>query len=213
MDDLTAPELTREDLHHLAKVLRLRSGEQVVAADGAGAWRLCEWGSDAIDPASEVFAERRPEPQVTIAFALPKGDRPEAAVRALVELGVDRIVPLVTERSVVRPPAERAGRLRRVAREAAMQSRRLYLPEVSEITPLLKLDRTGAALCLPGAQAPSLALPCLVIGPEGGFTDTELALGLPEVGLGGGVLRTETAAVVAGALLVALRAGIVRSGA
>jgi 16S rRNA (uracil1498-N3)-methyltransferase len=213
VDDLTAPELTREDLHHLAKVLRLRTGEQVVAADGAGAWRLCEWGSAAIDPASDVFAEERPEPQVTIAFALPKGDRPEAAVRALVELGVDRIVPLITERSVVRPPAERAVRLRRVAREAAMQSRRVFLPEVRDITPLAGLCTTGAALCVPGGEPPSLALPCLVIGPEGGFTDAELAIRLPEVGLGGGVLRTETAAVVAGALLVSLRAGLVRSGA
>lgn len=192
-------------------MLRLRSGEEVVAADGAGSWRVCSWAVSHLAPSSEVVHEERPEPQLGIAFALPKGDRPEAAVRALVEVGVDRVFPLVTERSVVRPPADRAERLRRVAREAAMQSRALFLPEVAEITTLSEflISQTGAALCLPNGAAPSLATPYLVVGPEGGFTERELELGLPHVGLGPQILRTETAAVVAGALLAALRSGLV----
>ena len=154
----------------------------------------------------------RPHPQVTVAFALVKGSRPEWAVQKLTELGVDRIVPLVAARSVVRRE-EGSGhfaRLRRVAREAAVQSRRLWLPVVDDVARFeLVAAGPGAALAHPGGRPPSLDHPLLLVGPEGGWDDAELDLGLPRVGLGPQVLRTETAAVVAGTLLCALRAATV----
>ena len=182
-------------------------------SDGAGGWRRCRFGP-VLEPVGDVERVPRPQPQVTVAFAVVKGQRPEWAVQKLTEVGVDRIVPLVTARSVVRwAPGESGGpveRLRRVAKEAAVQSRRVWLPVVDPVTtfPALAAD-DGAALAHPGGGRPTLDRPLLLVGPEGGWDEAELAAGPPVVGLGPSVLRTETAAVVAGALLCALRAGVV----
>jgi 16S rRNA (uracil1498-N3)-methyltransferase len=203
--------LAAEDRHHLERVLRLRAGDEVTVSDGAGGWRRCRFGP-ALEPVTDVARVARPEPRVTVAFAPVKGDRPEWAVQKLTELGVDRIVPLRAGRSVVRWPdgGAQVARLRRVAREAAVQSRRLWLPEVDDVVAFDVLARDGgAALAHPGGRPPSLAWPVVLIGPEGGWDDRELAMGTPLVGLGPQVLRTETAAVVAGALLCGLRSGTV----
>jgi len=145
-----------------------------------------------------------------------KGERPELVVQKLTELGVDRIVPFAAERSVVRWEGEKAEkqtvRLRRVAREAAMQSRRTWLPEVAELTDFATVcGLPGAAGADVGGDPPSLAHPTLLIGPEGGWSPRERALLPGSVGLGPTVLRAETAAISGAALLVALRSGVVRS--
>ncbi len=242
VDDLDALTLDDEDEQHLATVLRLRAGEVVVACDGAGAWRRCVVGGSSgsgsgsgsstsaasrrrrrgaglvLEPTGEVQHDARPEPTITIAFALVKGDRPEWAVQKLTELGVDRIVPLITERSVVRPAgdaaAERVGRLQRVARGAAMQCRRRYLPEVDALTALGDFlpSHPGCAVAAPSGAPPSLERPAIVIGPEGGWGEGEIPAHMPSVRLGPHVLRTETAAVVAASLLVALRDGLLTAG-
>ena len=150
-----------------------------------------------------------------MAFAPTKGDRPEWAVQKLTELGVDRIVPFVAARSVVRWTGDRAvsavERLRRVAREAAMQSRRARLPVVEDVASFA--DVAGAAGRGPGGgrRRPAVARHARWCwsGPKAAGRPTRWAAGLPTVGLGPGVLRTETAAVAAGTLLVALRAGLV----
>ncbi len=186
----------------------------MTVSDGAGGRLACRFGP-ALDPVGEVERELRSEPEVTVAFAVVKGQRPEWAVQKLTEIGVDRIVPLLAARSVVRWPAGEAGtqvsRLRRVAREAAMQSRRAWLPVVEPVTPFAVLAAApGAAVAHLGGGPPTLARPVVLVGPEGGWDDAELdAAGPSRVGLGPSVLRTETAAVVAGALLCALRAGVV----
>ena len=182
-------------------------------SDGAGGLRRCRFGPK-LEPVAQVERVPRPEPPVTVAFAVVKGQRPEWAVRKLTEIGVDRIVPLLAARSVVRwPPGDAGGhlaRLRRVAREAAMQSRRAWLPVVDPVAPFSAVAaEAGAALAHPGGGPPSLDRPVVLVGPEGGWDERELAAGLPRVGLGPSVLRAETAAVVAGALLCALRAGVV----
>jgi 16S rRNA (uracil1498-N3)-methyltransferase len=220
VDDPAAPVLDADDRHHLVDVLRLRPGEPVVAGDGRGGWVPCRVaaGRDAdslLVPDGPLRRAGRPGPEVVVGFAPVKGDRPEWVVQKLTELGVDRVVPLRTARSVVRWEGERADRaverLRRVAREAAAQCRRPWLPVVDAVTTLPALAGTAAAgvtLAVPGGAPPDLARPVVAVGPEGGWEPDELATG-PAVGLGPTVLRAETAAVVAGALLCALRSGVV----
>jgi 16S rRNA (uracil1498-N3)-methyltransferase len=211
--DLDAPELSGDDRHHLERVLRIRPGEELTVSDGAGRWRPCRFGPT-LEPAGEISVEERSSPVLTVALALTKGDRMDWAVQKLTELGVDVFVPMAAARSVVQwgddKATHHAERLRRIARQAAMQSRRTWLPAVEESAPFVDLaSRPGAAMAERGGAPPHLGLPVVLVGPEGGWSEEERASGLPTVGLGGAVLRAETAAVAAGALLGALRAGLV----
>lgn len=219
--DPERPELHPLDRHHLLKVLRLRAGETVTVSDGAGRWRWCRFGAGAgatLEPAGDVEVDPRPSPPVGVGFALTKGSRPELAVQKMTELGVDVIVPFTAERSVVRWTGEQAAahveRWGRVAREAAMQSRRTWLPEIAPVATFAELvGRPGTALAAPGGGPPSPTAHRLVlVGPEGGWSDGELAAadaaGRPRVRLGPHVLRAETAAMAAAALLCALRDGL-----
>jgi 16S rRNA (uracil1498-N3)-methyltransferase len=213
VDDLAAPVLADDDRHHLERVLRLRPGDPVTASDGHGGWRECAFGP-VLEPTGDIARDERPSPAVGVAFAVPKGERPEWAVQKLTEVGVDRIVPMAAARSVVQWAPHRAAahveRLRRVAREAAMQSRRTWLPEVDDLTPFPSVAaRPGACLAAAGGRPPSLDHPLVLVGPEGGWAEEERRVDLPTVALGPHVLRTETAAVLAGGLLCALRVGIV----
>jgi 16S rRNA (uracil1498-N3)-methyltransferase len=213
--DLGSPDLDDDDRHHLTRVLRLRPGDVVTASDGAGRWRSCRLAAGgALEPAGDAVAEPAAAPPITIAFAVTKGERPELAVQKLTELGVDRIVPFVAARSVARWDGDRAARhvdrLRRVAREAAMQSRRAWLPDVADVADFADVAAlAGAALADAGGGAPSLVTPVVLLGPEGGWSPEERAAGLPVVGLGPHVLRAETAAIAAAAVLGALRSGLV----
>lgn len=221
--DLQAPEPTPEDAHHLVRVLRLRPGSVVVAADGAGGWRPCRLAlpGAVLQPDGPVVCCPPPAVPVTVAFAPVKGDRPEWVVQKLTELGVDRIVVLRAERSVVRwdrqpAQAERAlDRLRRVVAAAAAQSRRPWLPPVEGIVDVAGLagvvGERGLALAERGGPPPGPDVAVLAVGPEGGWAPAERKVaGARLVGLGPGVLRAETASVAAGVLLCALRDGMVR---
>ena len=227
--DPSAPVVDDADLRHLLDVLRLRPGEPVIAADGAGGWVPCRIapsapakGSRGADPGGVLVpdgpavVDPRPAPEVTVAFAPTKGDRPEWVAQKLTELGVDRIVPLRTSRSVVRWEGDRAARsverLRRVVREAAAQCRRARLPEVTDVCLLadvVTVAGSAPALADPGGLAPGLDRPVLAVGPEGGWDPAERDGFGATVGLGAHVLRAETAAITAGALLCALRSGVV----
>ncbi len=235
VDDPAHPILAADDAHHLGRVLRLRGGEEVVVSDGQGRWARTRWrghtgGStddgaglepirDGVGPGGDgtVQTEARAEPLLTVAFAPVKGERPEWVVQKLTELGIDRIVPLRSERSVVRWSGARGRtaveRLRRVAREAAAQCRRVWLPDVAETIGFDELPTLGDAgevvLAQLSGDRPSAAQRVVAVGPEGGWSVTELDAGLPTVGFGLSVLRAETAAVTAGALLASLRTGTV----
>jgi 16S rRNA (uracil1498-N3)-methyltransferase len=212
--DLEHPVLDDRDRHHLERVLRVRTGEDVTVSDGRGGWRACRFGPQ-LEATGPVRRDGPAQPRLTVAFALTKGERPEWTVQKLTELGVDEIVPFVAQRSVVKWDDEREARnterLRRIAREASMQSRRTWLPEVSEPVPFAAVAARPAAVLLDGdgGGIPSLDHRVLLIGPEGGWDESERAAGLPVVGLGPRVLRAETAAVAAAALWCGLRAGIV----
>ncbi len=199
-----------------------RSWSPTVGAAGpARAWR-----GDGVAPLSgasgpggdgSVQVEPALEPALTVVFAPTKGERPEWVVQKLTELGIDRIVPLRSERSVVRWTGQRGlatvERLRRVAREAAAQCRRVWLPEVAETIGFKDLGTLGApgevALAQLSGDRPTVAERVIAVGPEGGWSSDELESGLPTVGFGLSVLRAETAAVTAGALMASLRTGTV----
>ena len=217
VDDLDDPVLRPDDAHHLERVLRLRTGDGMVLGDGAGRWRPARFGAS-VEPTGAVESVDAPAPAIGVAFALVKGDRPELVVQKLTELGVDQIVPFRAVRSVVHwddaKAAKAAARLRAVARAAAMQCHRPWIPAVEDVTDLdVLLSRPAVAMADRTGQPPGLANPLVLVGPEGGWAPEELDAaqrrGVPRVAVGPHVLRAETAALTVGALLTALRAGLV----
>jgi 16S rRNA (uracil1498-N3)-methyltransferase len=218
-----------EETRHLTRVLRLRRDDVVHAVDGRGqelTVRLTRIGRNDAEGAilGRAFRPGESPLDLTLCQGLPKGDKLEGIIRMATELGVTRIVPLLTERTVVRAePARWTRRLlrcRRVAKEASKQSGRSVIPEIAEPRSLddwLALPRApGLLLCLWEEAGGGLAtsLPpgpveraTVVVGPEGGLARDEVArleaAGALVTGLGPRVLRTETAGPVALALLQA----------
>jgi 16S rRNA (uracil1498-N3)-methyltransferase len=212
---------------HAAVVRRLGVGERVDVSDGAGSVACCEVvGVGAASLTLKVldrYAEPTPAPRLVVVQALPKGDRAEAAVEAMTEVGVDEIVPWASSRSVVRWEGPRGAkaleRWRSTAREAAKQSRRPRVPAVSPLASTREVCErlSNAALAvvlheaavfpLSKAETPSAGELVVVVGPEGGITDDELgafaAAGASSYRLGRSVLRTSTAGVAAAAVLLA----------
>jgi 16S rRNA (uracil1498-N3)-methyltransferase len=207
------------ELHHLAGVLRLEPGAAVELFDGAGpAGEATFTGSElALGARREAPA---PAAVVWLAFALARGEKADWVVQKGTEVGVTRFVPWQAERSVVRlqgdRAAERAARWRRIAAEAARQCGRADVPEVAtppglggvlEAPPGFArlLFHAGAGAPLASALPPGAPGHLVVVGPEGGFTDGEiracLDAGCVAASLGPRVLRAETAAVVAAALI------------
>jgi 16S rRNA (uracil1498-N3)-methyltransferase len=206
---------------HAATVRRLRPGEPMVLTDGRGG-RAGATVRDAgrseltlqVDPATRVPA---PDLRITLVQALPKGERSELAVDLATEAGVDALVPWQAERCVARWGGDKAARgaekWRTVAREAAKQSRRPWLPRVSELATTADvvdlIGRADGTLILHEASAAPITeatLPThgdlvLVVGPEGGISPAEVAAltgaGGQLVRLGPEVLRTSTAGAVA----------------
>ncbi len=204
VDSLGDLTLHPDDAHHLFRVLRIRDGESVTVSDGHGSWLETVVTGQALRPVGEPTLEPQGS-QLTIASAIPKGDRAEWMVQKLTEVGVAEIVLLHCDRSVVRWEGDRGSRqlerARRVAKEAAMQSRRVWLPVVHGPQPITEvLGRDGVAVAEPsgvGSDALGWRPSTVVIGPEGGFSDRELAAAPTLVALGPNVLRIETAALVA----------------
>ena len=215
VDELSDPQFRDDDAHHLRRVLRLRDGESVTASDGVGGWRVCRLQGDELAADGPIARAERPLPVLTVAFAIVKGDRPEWTVQKLTELGIERIVPVAAERGVVRWDQEHAARnikrLRNVAHAAAMQSRHVWLPLIEDLVASAALADAvpGVVLAHPGGTRPSLDRPAIAVGPEGGWSTAELDHCGRTVDLGPTTLRAETAAVTAGALLAALRSGLV----
>lgn len=221
--DLDAPAIGANDRHHVERVLRLRDGETVTVSDGRGGLRVCRFVAGGIEPVNEPVIEPRRLPPIGVGFALMKGSRPEWIVQKLTECGVDRIVPFTAARSVVRWDEEKAARnverWRRVALEAAMQSRQRWLPVVESVGPFASVvadSERSALLADPTGRPPSLlsgepGSSTVLVGPEGGWSDEERAAVDDRriVRFAPGVLRAETAAVAAGVILTALRDGVV----
>ena len=210
VDQLDSPTLGDDDQHHLGRVLRLRDGESVTASNGRGQWRACVWRDGALEVVGEVVASAPPSVRCAVAFTPVKGDRNEWAVQKLTEIGIDEVIILApTQHSVVRwsDADKQLRKLRVVAREAAMQSRRVWLPNIVGLAALHEVCAgDGAAVADPDGVALHAGVSLVVVGPEGGFAEDELPAGVPRVQLGDTILRAETATLVAATLLVARRA-------
>jgi 16S rRNA (uracil1498-N3)-methyltransferase len=215
-------QLSAADSSHALRSRRLRRGEAVSVSDGrswVGHGTLADdQGGLAVIQLDQVSAmEAREAPEVTVTLAPPKGDRLTWAVQKLSELGVDRLNVLESERSVRRPGRGVLSRLEAVAREAAMQS---VQPVIMRVGVLGGFDEAilptgGATVLLHEAASGRLheVLPDevdaihLLVGPEGGFSEPEVdrarAAGLLVASLGPSILRSETAAVVGAALVLA----------
>jgi 16S rRNA (uracil1498-N3)-methyltransferase len=211
---------------HAAVVRRLRPGEPVVLTDGRGTSADCvvaEVSRNGL--VCQVNGWRTvppPRPRLVVVQALPKGDRAELAVQMLTEVGADAIVPWAAARCVVRWRGERAARSlqrwRGHAREAAKQARRSWVPDVpdlagtDDVAALLRTSALPVVLhedaeqALVGLEVPREGDVTVVVGPEGGLTDGEVAqltdAGATAVRLGSSVLRTSTAGVAAAAALL-----------
>ncbi len=210
LDDAGTIGLDDDTAHHLRRVLRLRDGESVSVTDGCGRWCLAtvvsERTSLRIEPMSAVVAEPPVARPITVAAAIPKGDRLDWMVQKVTELGVARLVLLDADRSVVRWQPDRVerhlARLQRIADDALRQSRRIMRLQIDAPTPTnAVLD--GFVVAEPGGRSLGVDDTAVAVGPEGGWSDAELALAGGRIDLGTTILRTETAAVAVSTLCVA----------
>ena len=217
-----------EDQRHIRTVLRKQPGDMLILSDGQGAEYTARiTRSDRAGIFAEITEQSTREityPRITLGQGLPKSDKMDSIVQKATELGVAKIVPLVTDRTIVKVKDEekRIARWQRICREAAMQSARSDIPVVGPITSFHDFVMTPAPepmtlLLLPWEegiepiknvlrQNPGVQHIVAIIGPEGGLSEAEARSaeeqGFSIVSLGPGILRTETAAVAVLSMIV-----------
>ncbi|MFQ3613209.1 MAG: 16S rRNA (uracil(1498)-N(3))-methyltransferase [Cyanobacteriota bacterium] len=221
--------LTGPQQHYLQRVRRLKMGDPFLVLDGSGGLWMAHWQPQGSQVVGWVETRPRELPiHIHLGLAVVKGPGLDEVFRQVTELGVARITPLLTERTVLAPGSGRQERWQKIVQEAAEQCERLRWPQIDPPTPWglwigdLKADWWGVAVAR--QDAPSLmpvvrqVLPkpmaadpvchvAIAIGPEGGWTAAEIeqaqAQGGVPVSLGSTILRATTAAVVAVSLIAA----------
>ncbi len=221
-------QLFGEDEKHIKTVLRAREGEELTLCDGEGMDYQCRIVSlergVLLDILSKEVCETEPKTKITLYQGLPKADKMELIIQKCVELGVDRIVAVSTERAIVKLDKKESKKLERwqkIAEAAAKQSGRGKIPEIGQqvlkfkeavaeakeldgaIIPYEKEQETGIRQFVQGFRGESIGV---FIGPEGGFAEEEIALaqenGITPITLGKRILRTETAGMTTAAILL-----------
>ncbi len=225
-----AAELTGGEAHHLFNVCRLKTGDTVELFDGAGTLAKAS-----IEKATSKLVslkiidlkktEKPNKPEIIIAVSLPKGERFDWLLEKCTELGVDRIIPVIFERTIKQPKNPKAAqRWRNIAIAAAKQCRRIFLPRIDMPAPLVEIlsafkkQHNKVEILVGGLEPKS---PILItkqfgtkdtiafIGPEGGITEDEKSFledcGAKFVRLTNTILRIETAALAFAAILTAGR--------
>jgi 16S rRNA (uracil1498-N3)-methyltransferase len=206
--------LTSEQQHYLLRVLRLGNGDKFLAMDGKGMCWLVQLFGEQGKILELVRGDTELAIAVTLILALPKGNNFDDVVRYCTELGVTRILPVLSDRTLLQPSIQKLERWRKISQEAAEQSERMIVPEIS---PPVKFTESWALLttvdkfiCEGRSDYPHLLSSwnnssrndlAIAIGPEGGWTDTELELavaaGFQPVSLGKQIFRAVTAPIVA----------------
>lgn len=208
--------LEGDEARHLARVMRAKTGDTVELFDGQGTSWTATVQAIQRNHVSLRLDQKQSEtisnkPIITLAVALPKGDRQKWLIEKITELGTDSLVPLTTTRSVAEPTAAAISRLQRGVIESCKQSGRNRLLEITQPQSLHNLLTTSSAslrilACPDGTPMQSILLKpidniLIVIGPEGGFTDEEIrtanASGFAQMSLCQNILRIETAAIAA----------------
>lgn len=226
--------IDRDDVHHISHVLRLKKGDKIVVCDSKGFDYTCEISEIEKDSILLYIADkqkggREPDVRISLYQGIPKQGKFELIVQKSVELGVEKIIPVFMERSVVKETprfTKKIERFNTVAKEAAKQCQRSFVPTVSEAADfrqILKDFKEFDIVVFPYEEEESFTIRdyleqikkntvdsvrdvALVIGPEGGFSKEEASAliekGIRPVSLGKTVLRTETAAIAALSMLI-----------
>lgn len=223
---------SKDEARHIERVLRLRPGDAVTVFDGSG-W---EFQVELLERSGEFlvgqvidryYMDRESPFKLSLVQGIAKGEKMDTIIQKAVEIGVNSIQPLMTERTIVQLEGQRlekrSERWQHIAREACKQCRRNVVPSVLPVRDLvsfLKLTRGQPVLMLYEAERKASlkelldqnTLPRerqpwhLLVGPEGGFSETEAQLagdyGVQLVGLGPRILRTETAGLIAAGILL-----------
>lgn len=222
--------ITGPDVKHISKVLRLVPGDKIGVSTGTG--REFEAVIREIttkEVISEIVTEKQvstePPVRVNLYQGLPKGDKLELIIQKSTELGVSRIIPVISERTVVKLDEKKAGerrvRWQRIAEEAAKQSRRTAIPQIEEpvkFETAVELPGDNGLVIMPWEEQKSGGIKQLIknntdvaevsifVGPEGGFSQREARLaadkGFHLVTLGPRIMRTETAGIVTAAIIL-----------
>ena len=221
--------LSGTEAHHLTRVLRKQPGDDVELFDGQGTAaqavveNVSKW-EVSLKLLSQPEMKPKPRPLITLAVAPPKGDRFRWLIEKATEIGVDRIIPIQTARSVVVPGEKKLEKLHQTMISACKQSGRNHF---MDIEPSQSLESLGegktrlekiyygdvptpqSASSLPNPISDESTSILVIIGPEGGLSDTEIELivsweGRP-ICVSSHVLRVETAAIALASLLIAVR--------
>lgn len=216
--------LTGPEAHHLLHVLRLKAGEQVCLFDGNGHEATAEIATLGratveLNILWTRFVRSETQIEIILGTAVPKGDRFRWLIEKATELGIDRLIPLQTTRSVVDPRAGKIDKLRQTVIAASKQCGRARLMQLDEpmqwqdfvsreLTDRTAFvaDPTGASVIseIPDLLRETELVVVIAIGPEGGLTDDELDLAVTNgarlINLGSNILRIETAAIAVAAL-------------
>lgn len=218
--------LSSEQQHYLRRVLRLKVGERFVAMDGKGCcWlvKLTSSGGEILEALSE---DNELPLEVTLIVALPKGNGFEEIVRCTTELGVRKLMPIISERTLLQPSDRKLSRWRKIATEAAEQSERQIIPQIfapisfNQVITEISLSYLNSHCYLAVARknapslgkillaAPELNKIVIATGPEGGWTEQEIekaiTCGFQPVSLGKRILRSITAPIMAMSLVAGI---------
>ena len=221
-------EITGSDAVHIATVLRARVDEEITVCDGYGTDYLCRLiGINKKQVLAEIIGkfknENEPELKITLYQGIPKGDKMELVIQKCIEIGVDRIVPVITENTVVKinDKSEKKNiRWNKIAESAAKQCGRGKIPVVDKImtfTEAVENSKESDTAIIPYEKEKDTSIRKfakefkgksvgIFIGPEGGFSENEIELcrkiGISSVSLGKRILRTETAGLVTSVILL-----------
>lgn len=219
----TTVVLPREETHHLKNVLRIRKGQLCLLFDSEGHEFVSRIERFLADDRSEVsllesVVKNTSSLQLSVAQAIPQDRKMDEIARQAAELGVYEIIPLITERTIVRMTQDKStkviARWQRIAKQTLKQSRLSRPPKISQLTTLdalsqnldsyehvFILDTSTGTVPIKKYSSQKINHVLLIIGPEGGFTEDELKkveyLGAKRISLGEGILKTDTAFVAA----------------
>ena len=216
--------LTDAEAHHAIHVMRLKAGDSLQLFDGAGTSAEAEVQKVdrreiTVNVLSKSYTENPATGRITVAACVPKGDRLKWMIEKLTEVGVDRYIPLQTQRSIVDPRKSKLDKLPATVIAAAKQCRRDWLMEIGPVQTIEQLVTTVEAgmqlfIAHPGESVAETKSDTsdatkdsmVLIGPEGGFTDDEVAMVLQQsarkISWPASILRTETAAIVMATLVM-----------